>query len=161
MTDYTPIVKPVIEKWNDRDIEAGYRAVYAELEKDGWNIPPYHHFRSMLLEAGKGLFQPLRPTHLSVDMKDVELARLIDVLHKHGYNQDGVNHDAADKATKKMQKYRDGNDKNLEKIFGKYDKELSTNDFSVHTQSMRDGGKTHIAFRGSRTKLGDILLGEE
>lgn len=156
MTDYTRISRPVVEKWNDKDIEAGYRAVYAELEKDGWNIPPYHHFRSIMLEAGKGLFQPLRPTHLSVDMKDVELARLVDVLHKHGYNQDGVNHDEADKATKKMQKFRDKSEKRLEDIFGKYDKELSTNDFSVHTQSMRDGGKTHISFRGSRTKLGDM-----
>ena len=152
MTDYTDMVKPVIDKWNNKEIEAGYRAVYAELERDGWNVPPYHHFRSMMLEAGKGLFQPLRPTHLSVDRKDVQLARLIDVLHKHGYSKDGVKHDAADKETKRSQKYSDGSEKSLEDIFGKYNKELSTNDFSVHTKE----GKVHIAFRGSRTKLDDV-----
>ena len=152
MTDYTKMVKPVVDKWNNDDIEAGYRAVYAELEKDGWDIPPYHKFRSILIEAGKGLFQPLRPTHLKLEEKEVQLARLIKVLHKHGYHKDGVDHTKADGATKESQKYDSGSTKTLEDVFGKYDKELSTNDFSVHTKD----GMTHISFRGSRTNTADI-----
>lgn len=142
---YKKIADKVVAKYDDSSIEEGYRELYKELKKDGWGVPAYRHFREWAIEVAKN--RPLHASHHGLTDEENEMARLIEVLHKHGWREgQSPDHGVADWETKKVQKYKDGLSRSLEEKYGEYMPELSTNDFSVHHLN----GKTTISFRGSR-----------
>jgi hypothetical protein len=124
--------------------------IIKKLRDAGNNIEDNSTTRALVIEYVKSNMNPGKITHLTPSDSATELARLVDVLHTHGYNKDGVlNREIMEREMQREVMYKHGTTRSLAERYGTIDYSLSNNDFIV---VRKPGERPTVAFRGSRVE---------
>ncbi len=127
--------------------------IIKKLRDSGNNIADNSATRALIIEYVKSNINPGKITHLTPSDSATELARLVDVLHTHGYNKEGlINREIMEREMNKEIKYNHGTTRTLTERYGTIDYSLSNNDFIV---VKKPGERPIVAFRGSRVDPND------